>query len=782
MARIVPLPEEVVAQIKSTTVITSIEDVVCGLVKNALDAQATRIEISVDFRLGGCVVEDNGDGIAPAEFVEPGGLGKMHFSSKLGSQAQVHGKNGAFLAGLAAISLLTISSRHVQHRSQNSLSFHHGGVVSRLLPAPQEHQLRSSQGTRVLVRDLFGNIPVRVKQRDLRFQNAHNIERDWDSLKRSVLVILVFWPTAVEAFICCENDGKQIRLRGNDTKSTENDLSRSILMLNQAGVTVFDAESWTRVAASVGDLHLIGAISNIAVSTRHVQFFAFGIHPLSLEQSRVLFLDELNKEFSRSLFGNGQRDAEKGRSVDRWPQLILRVELMSHGKVDVDGLEDQFLKAVQSLVQAVSREFLTKHGYIVGTKQRTPIKNISQQRSPEISPSKIRRRLSLNKHNELGAGIDFPTSMNGPREDLNWRALTRARFSDDSLYESEAQRMSHKEPSSQRRLEPLTSPVANTSPGTATWSDPRTKAIVTIERRTGCVQPTNILESPVDTSYPSPVWLDSFLANWTNPTFQSSEAPIPCHDPEITNGSSSSTDKTNIRLSRKALLEATVIAQVDNKFILIKSLQETSPSSQGEEVLILVDQHAADERVKLEELLRGFLTPERTIAIQTLPSPLRVSLRVHEIAAVRREEAYLTRWGIQHTLLADSIEITALPPAIAQRCVQEPDMLRRGLLSTLSARQDSSSTVTVPAPDESQSEVEWLRHLHDMPAFILELLNSRACRSAIMFNDELDQNQCRDLISALAGCAFPFQCAHGRPSMVPLLLLPAALDESSLNP
>ena len=38
-----------------------------------------------------------------------------------------------------------------------------------------------------------------------------------------------------------------------------------------------------------------------------------------------------------------------------------------------------------------------------------------------------------------------------------------------------------------------------------------------------------------------------------------------------------------------------------------------------------------------------------------------------------------------------------------------------------------------------------------------------------MFNDELSQDECEGLVKGLAGCAFPFQCAHGRPSMVPVL-------------
>ncbi len=40
-----------------------------------------------------------------------------------------------------------------------------------------------------------------------------------------------------------------------------------------------------------------------------------------------------------------------------------------------------------------------------------------------------------------------------------------------------------------------------------------------------------------------------------------------------------------------------------------------------------------------------------------------------------------------------------------------------------------------------------------------------------MFNDPLTRDQCSDLVQQVAACAFPFQCAHGRPSMVPLVHL-----------
>ena len=73
--KILRLPAEVIAQIKSSTAITSLSDVVLGLVENALDSGAGKLDISVDFGRGACTVEDDGHGISPQEFKENGGLG-----------------------------------------------------------------------------------------------------------------------------------------------------------------------------------------------------------------------------------------------------------------------------------------------------------------------------------------------------------------------------------------------------------------------------------------------------------------------------------------------------------------------------------------------------------------------------------------------------------------------------------------------------------------------------------------------------------------------------------
>jgi DNA mismatch repair protein MLH3 len=72
------LPQEVIVQIKSSTTITNLNGVLSELMKNSLDAGASKLNINVDYGRGGCTVEDDGLGILPSEFAVNGGLGKLY--------------------------------------------------------------------------------------------------------------------------------------------------------------------------------------------------------------------------------------------------------------------------------------------------------------------------------------------------------------------------------------------------------------------------------------------------------------------------------------------------------------------------------------------------------------------------------------------------------------------------------------------------------------------------------------------------------------------------------
>ncbi|RLN21846.1 hypothetical protein C2845_PM07G02590 [Panicum miliaceum] len=56
-----------------------------------------------------------------------------------------------------------------------------------------------------------------------------------------------------------------------------------------------------------------------------------------------------------------------------------------------------------------------------------------------------------------------------------------------------------------------------------------------------------------------------------------------------------------------------------------------------------------------------------------------------------------------------------------------------------------------------------------MPPAVLRILNFKACRGAIMFGDPLLQSECCLIVEELKATSLCFQCAHGRPTMVPIV-------------
>jgi DNA mismatch repair ATPase MutL len=60
-----------------------------------------------------------------------------------------------------------------------------------------------------------------------------------------------------------------------------------------------------------------------------------------------------------------------------------------------------------------------------------------------------------------------------------------------------------------------------------------------------------------------------------------------------------------------------------------------------------------------------------------------------------------------------------------------------------------------------------------IPRVIMDVIASRACHGAIKFGDALNKDQCTELINSLSKCQAPFQCAHGRPTTLPIAVFEA---------
>lgn len=292
-------------------------------------------------------------------------------------------------------------------------------------------------------------------------------------------------------------------------------------------------------------------------------------------------------------------------------------------------------------------------------------------------------------------------------------------------------------------------------------------------------------------------WSSELLKRWENPVFDITEVEIPqvsldgpsietsdilhgrrhcCTDVDIQKAFTQSSFLFAAKLSKQALKHAKVVAQVDQKFILIGMNEGSSAIGETDgQLLVLVDQHAADERIRVEGLLADLsssLTPLAKPIIFEIPA------REHELLI--SHVAYFASWGITYSVNAVvgsskcRLKVKTLPAAIAEKCRVESKVLIEMLRGEAWKREESGRKhnarhdLELPSPNASKND-GWLARLGSCPQGLLNMLNSRACRSAIMFNDELTVSECRTLIKRLGDCAFPFQCAHGRPSMIPLV-------------
>ena len=157
--RIELLPPEVVTKIAAGEVIERPASVVKELLENAVDAGASRIDVAVEAGgTEGIQVVDNGSGILPEDL--PLAFAN-HATSKLRTVADLFairtlGFRGEALASIGGVAQVLLQSRSV-HAEIGAEIRCHGGQLSEVRP------WNGAVGTRVEVRHLFYNIPVRKK-------------------------------------------------------------------------------------------------------------------------------------------------------------------------------------------------------------------------------------------------------------------------------------------------------------------------------------------------------------------------------------------------------------------------------------------------------------------------------------------------------------------------------------------------------------------------------------------------------------------------------------------
>ncbi|XP_062588687.1 DNA mismatch repair protein Mlh3-like [Saccostrea cucullata] len=258
---------------------------------------------------------------------------------------------------------------------------------------------------------------------------------------------------------------------------------------------------------------------------------------------------------------------------------------------------------------------------------------------------------------------------------------------------------------------------------------------------------------------------------WENPVFPRPDMEVLNAETqkERTYGASKAQRSLNpCTFTKDMLKDVEVLGQMDNKFIIC--VLRTESQSHGSGLLVVFDQHAAHERVRLEQLTKDCYENDegRQFKSCILSSEEELKLTEEDVRVMEAFRGEFQRIGIcfsKSKLSRDSVLIKEIPSCITKK----EEKQREGIVILNILK----NTIT--------EHVQFLKSTKGakdhMPLTIHKLLCGLACRGAIKFGDPLTKEECRKLLVSLAQCHLPFQCAHGRPSVMPLILMDKLINK-----
>lgn len=249
----------------------------------------------------------------------------------------------------------------------------------------------------------------------------------------------------------------------------------------------------------------------------------------------------------------------------------------------------------------------------------------------------------------------------------------------------------------------------------------------------------------------------------------------------------SNTESMINRLDVSDIESCKTIGQFDNKFIFALSQSGT---------LLGFDQHAVDERVQLEASYNrmcncGFVCV-RCVDFQSSPTegskresllvvdpPTRISLTESEAHILSLKTNLVRQWGFNVNTISSNY---TTDKSEMSKCAKQGKSTVIMEITSFPVFLGESLRV-----GDLIEFLHWLEQNLDLPLVLLRppalsrIFASKACRNSIKFGDSLSHMESQELLARLSHTQLPFQCAHGRPSVAPILYLNDILHSRSAD-
>ncbi len=181
------------------------------------------------------------------------------------------------------------------------------------------------------------------------------------------------------------------------------------------------------------------------------------------------------------------------------------------------------------------------------------------------------------------------------------------------------------------------------------------------------------------------------------------------------------------------------------QFQIIGVLSKLYVLMENADGLVLVDQHAAHERILFEEL-RGRME-EQGVPTQKLLLPQTFDVPPRDADWIERNVSVLQKMGIGiESFGPGTFKIDSLPSFLN---VSDPAQFMRKVIDDLKSAGNSTSPMRLGE----------------------EMIAKTVCRHAVKANDPLRYPEIENLIRDLLDCDLPYCCPHGRPTMIQISLV-----------
>ncbi len=336
-----PLPKHIINQIAAGEVVERPASIVKELVENSLDAGATKITIAVlDAGLTEIKIQDNGSGILREDFPH---VFQRHATSKIEAIEDLEtlstmGFRGEALSSIQAVAQVEMTTKTIA----DTTGYYYN-------PHTEEIKLiaQSQEGTTIIIRNLFYNLPARKK-----FLKSHATELS--HITRIVEEIALVHPQI--EFLYTSQERTVFHVLAGDS------LSRVVALLK-----IKDTEYLLPVDSQKQNIQLRGYIGHPRISKRSPQYHIF-------VNNRPVLQPLLHKAI--------QQGFDTMLEVGHYPFAFISLHINPE-EVDVNvhprKTEVKFIddKMVFSTVKYMVKDILQKSAFDIVLKPHTPPASLS---------------------------------------------------------------------------------------------------------------------------------------------------------------------------------------------------------------------------------------------------------------------------------------------------------------------------------------------------------------------------------------------------------------------